>query len=79
MSEADLRGAGLQGANLRQANLQGVNLDEAKLDEQTTLPNGSKWLPECDMMMFTDPQHVDFWRSIAPGMPAYGGDENREG
>ena len=46
----------LQGADLLGANLQGARFD------YTTLPDGTKWIPDTDMTRFTDPDHPDFWR-----------------
>lgn len=72
---ADLLLANLQGASLREVDLQEANLTEAKLDEKTTLPDGSRWRPDTDMCSFTDPNHLDFWRSDYSASPAYWGED----
>lgn len=68
LQDANLSDAHLQAANLWNANLQGADLFRAELDEETTLPDGTKWTPDTDMMRFTNPNHPNFWHS-----PAYRG------
>ena len=41
-----------------------------KFDEDTTLPDGTEWMPDTDMARFTDPEHPDLWRSDDPNSPA---------
>jgi hypothetical protein len=74
LQRAYLASAHLEGANLRGANLQMVLWPDAEFDEDTTLPDGTKWMPGTDMDRFTDPDHPDFWRSSVPPSPAYRGD-----
>jgi hypothetical protein len=40
------------------------------LDETVTLPDGTNWTSDTDMMRFTDPAHPQFWRSDEPNSPA---------
>jgi uncharacterized protein YjbI with pentapeptide repeats len=68
MSCSNLRGANLLkadflGAWLNDVDLEGANLELATFDDETTLPDGIKWSPSEDMKRFTDPTHVNFWRS----------------
>jgi hypothetical protein len=58
---ADLVGANLEGADLQSASLVGADIDSAKCDATTMLPDGSRWFPEVDWLIFTDPEHPDFW------------------
>jgi hypothetical protein len=73
---ADMSGANLQETNLKEANLEGTCLrnfllGDAIFSEKTTLPDGSKWTPNIDLMRFVDREHDDFWRSDDPDSPAY--------
>lgn len=65
LCDADLRRAHLEGARLTGADLRGARLDSAFLDELTTLPDGSAWSPDIDLVRFTDPAHPQFWRPSA--------------
>lgn len=64
----NLRRANLEGADLTDANLETVDLTNADFDQHTILPNGDKWNSDTDLRRFTDPAHLNFWRS-----PAYPG------
>jgi hypothetical protein len=66
LQEAALWSAKLQGANLAGASLREAQLWGAELDENATLPDGTKWTPDTDvvesMARFTDPDRPDFWQ-----------------
>jgi uncharacterized protein YjbI with pentapeptide repeats len=70
---ADLWHVNLQGALLIGANLQGADLWHVNFDEATTLPDEYPWTPETNLTRFTDPNHLNFWRSDDPFSPAYRG------
>jgi hypothetical protein len=69
---ADLQEANLKRVDLRDADLEGVDLRGADL-EGATLPDGTEWTPDTDMVRFTDPHYPNFWRSDDPDSPAYRG------
>lgn len=81
LQRANLNVTDLGGADLSMANLQGASFETASFDEHTTLPDGTAWVSGPDIWVpngiqrFTDPDHTDFWRSDAPGSPAYQGKE----
>ncbi|MCA0455751.1 MAG: pentapeptide repeat-containing protein [Chloroflexi bacterium] len=71
LEEAIFWGADLRGANLLQASLVGVGLvnaigkhEKAIFDDTTILPDGNCWTPATDMRRFTDPKHLEFWKSM---------------
>jgi uncharacterized protein YjbI with pentapeptide repeats len=70
---ADLRKAILKGARLTQANLREASLEGIEADETTVLPDGSRWTSTTDLTRFTDPDHLDFWRSDETWSPAFHG------
>lgn len=81
-AEARLTRANLRGVNFRQANLWGADLKEALLDgaefdEESTLPDGTRWHPGCDLRRFYDPTHPEFWRSQNPHAPTYAGNHRK--
>lgn len=53
LSGADLRNTSLKNASLHDADLSGAIITSTtKFDENTILPNGKKWFPECDWSEF---------------------------
>lgn len=70
---ADLRRAILKGARLAQANLRETRLEGIEADETTVLPDGSHWTSTTDLTRFTDPDHLNFWRSDETWSPAFHG------
>lgn len=64
LERAHLGAAHLEGAFLQDAHLEGVRLGGASFDETTTLPDGTRWVPDTDLARFTDPDHPDFWRYL---------------
>ena len=75
LSFANLEGtslfrANLEGASLIKANLEGTDLRDANLEMvkwsnedgryPATLPDGTTWTPETNMMRFTNPDHSDY-------------------
>jgi hypothetical protein len=74
---ANLNAANLAGADLQLADLTDARFDTLSLDNQTILPDRTHWDPGEDiwsfeaLARFTDPTHPDYWRSDAPGSPAY--------
>ena len=70
----------LAGADLRDANLANAILGDDHMptifDTLTILPDSSAWSNDTDMARFTDPDHLDFWRSDNPDSPAYHGKDD---
>lgn len=53
LSNANLKFANLNGANLRGAELRGARVNtDTTMDEHTTLPDGSKWTPDVNLVGF---------------------------
>ncbi len=73
LQEADLTEAELFKTNLSGANLRGATFADAKFSTDMILPDGTHWNDQTDFARFTDPTHVDFWRSGDPHSPAYAG------
>lgn len=67
---ADLREAQLEGADLRDADLTNALLTDAKFSIQTFLPDRTYWTPDIDLGKYTDPSHLDYWRSTDTKSPA---------
>jgi len=69
LQRANFNQTELQGANLTNSNLaKSVAIEYAKFDETTTLPDGSKWTPNTDMMRFVEPNHRDFFSPNTDGL-----------
>ena len=54
--------ANLEGANVIGANLNNVIWSDEDDQYLVTLPDGSRWTPDADMTLFTDPNHPEFWQ-----------------
>lgn len=65
--------ANLQFTDLYGADLAHADLSDVIFDVDTTLPDRTRWTPDIDIARFTDPNHLDFWRSDDPESPAYRG------
>ena len=78
-NKANFEGANLFQANAQatgfyQANFKNADLTRVIFDTTTFLPDGTHWTPGTDMTRFTDPNHINFWRSDDPCSPAYEND-----
>ncbi len=67
LEEAHLERADLRGVDFGKANLTGVRFHHprygaARFDETTIMPDESKWSPETDLAVFTDPENSQYWR-----------------
>lgn len=45
----------LRGANLNGASLANTNMIDVRFDENTVLPDGTSWMPNTDLLRFTEP------------------------
>jgi hypothetical protein len=73
LRDARLAFAQLQAADLKDAELQDAKLFETEFSQETILPDGNLWTSDTDLTRFTDPKHVNFWRSDDRRSPAYRG------
>lgn len=68
---ATFKGANLVGADLRGAMKALPATENSPMSKNMILPDGSKWTPETDIGIYTDPDHPDFWRSDDSNSPAH--------